>query len=231
MIDQFGPVAACGAVDRPVKIEPSQVVQASASSWGSLQKAPPGLPPRDSFSRIFNNFASSRDILGGEYTQPVNSGIADAQLEGGCLRDLSLGRSGEGLAALATHGERDGAAADGTAAPISKLLNRRDLLDGEFHRRGPSEFLALLQRFLGHRFLLWIASLSSLTQGGWPRPAEPPRFKVLSYRTAFFRVVVLLSFLPFLSFFAISRFLQGSELHPTWVSKSLANILQLRPKS
>lgn len=54
--------------------------------------------------------------------------------------------------------------------------------------------------------------LSSLTQGGWPRPAEPPRFKVLSYRTAFFRVVVLLSFLPFLSFFAISRFLQGSEL-------------------
>ncbi len=108
VIDQFGPVSARRAVNRPVGIEPSQVVQTPASAGGSLQKATSGFPPRDSFSCIFNNFASRRNILGRENAQPVNSGIADAQLEPGGFRDLGLGRSGEGLPVLATHREKRG---------------------------------------------------------------------------------------------------------------------------
>ena len=107
VIDQLGSVATRSAVDRPVRIEPSQVVQASASAGGSLQKSPPRLRPGDSFSRIFNNFASRRDILGRKYAQAVNSGITDAQLEMGGSRDARLGRSGGGSTALDTHQERE----------------------------------------------------------------------------------------------------------------------------
>jgi hypothetical protein len=106
VIDQFGSVTACGAVDRPVRIKPSKVVQTPASAGGSLQKATSGFSPGDSFSRIFNDFASRRDILGRKYAQPVNSGTADAQLERGGFRNARLGPSGKDPATRDTHQER-----------------------------------------------------------------------------------------------------------------------------
>jgi hypothetical protein len=77
VIDQFGPVTARGTVNRPVGIEPSQVVQASASPWRPFQKAPSRFPSGDSFSRILNDFASRRDILCRKHTEPVNSRAAN----------------------------------------------------------------------------------------------------------------------------------------------------------
>jgi hypothetical protein len=76
MIDDFGPAAAHGAVQGPIRVQCEQVSEAPVPSEFGFSAA-------DEFAGIFDDLAVRRDPLGGVNAEAMNSGLTDFEPKAG----------------------------------------------------------------------------------------------------------------------------------------------------